>query len=240
MRDVRLCQVVVMGAVMACAAQAHAKQKVASEAQESQAAAQEAAALERRRRIAAETRSQLAGTAWTLEFKPYRSTDASTAPFTDELTFEDGKVSSKRFGNAGYAPSAYSVNVQGATPLWETMQVKEGEGTMTWSGELYGEAMGGILTKRPSDPEKQAEHFQFTGALISQAKPAPEEPLQPPAATATISPTAPSATEEQLPQPAPESDSEEASPPSAAVAPQDPHLRGGFPQAGHPSERNLT
>lgn len=185
MRCAGVFQVVLVWGVVACGAPAYAgwpfgpdKKEEAPAAQAPQEPAPDPEELERRR-IASEGRAQLEGTTWTLDVKPYRSADTSAKPFTDELTFKDGTVSSARFGKAGYSASQYSVNVQGTTPLWETMQRKEGEGTLTWSGELYGQAMGGIVTRRPSDPEKPAEHFQFTGTLVPKTPPAPEPVAEP-------------------------------------------------------------
>lgn len=109
-------------------------------------------------------RAQLDGTSWAITLSPVDET-SKARPKTDTLTFEANAVNSERLTRTGYAPSHYSLTVQGDTAVWDTMQSHEQEGTVLWHGEVRGGMLRGIVSERPQNGKNV--DFNLSGSETS-------------------------------------------------------------------------
>ncbi len=156
----------------------------------------------------AQAAARLKGTAWAIELTPMTG-EKPKRPLTDTLHFENGKIGSDGLTKSGYPATNYTLTIgDDNTPVWESMQTKEGEGVSFWRGELRGETMRGILSKHPI--EGNAEDYSFVGHQSGSAAPATADATP---STATDSETMPAT------EPAATMASPPASPDSAAIEP---------------------
>lgn len=117
-------------------------------------------------RLQAELRAKKAlnGTKWSIGLIPMEA-ESSASAVKDVLQFEKGKISSENLVAEGYSKSNFSVSLKGPAIVWETMQTKPDKSVVFWRGELRGETMRGVLSKRPRGKGK-AENFNFFGQRI--------------------------------------------------------------------------
>ncbi len=153
------------------------------------AAAPEISAAARAERAAKETEAValLNGTKWSIELIPL-SGEKAKRPLKDTLKFEKGKVLSEAMSKEGYPTTNFTLTMNGNTPVWETMQTKEGSGVCFWRGERQGEAMRGILSKHPT--EGPSVDLSFSGNLIEAKPTAPEASKPPPPSVESAAPSA--------------------------------------------------
>ncbi len=118
----------------------------------------------------------LNGTKWSIELIPV-SAEKAKRPLKDTVRFEKGKIISEMMSKEGYPMTNFTLTMNGDTPVWETMQTKEGSGVCFWRGERQGETMRGILSKHPA--EGASVDLSFSGKLI-ETKPAVPETSGPP------------------------------------------------------------
>lgn len=110
-----------------------------------------------------ELRAKLSGTTWSLDLTP----QAGGKAIADTLAFADRQVTSTVLTQDGYGASNITLTRQGGTVLWETMQSKEvGDPVVFWRGEINGDRMSGVMTKR--QPDGKTQSYSFTGASVKQ------------------------------------------------------------------------
>ncbi|MBU1124893.1 MAG: hypothetical protein KKC84_02615 [Candidatus Omnitrophica bacterium] len=97
------------------------------------------------------------------EWVVYVTLEDSKRPKTEEdvFTFKDGTIASRNLLAKGYGPSNFSLNVQeDGIAIWETMQVKENEGTIFFRGELLGDGnMRGAMGTKPKKGTRASYWF---------------------------------------------------------------------------------
>ncbi len=87
--------------------------------------------------------SVLDGTKWRVEMTPKGS---AIPQYIDRALFQDGNFTSVIFERKGFLTSRYTVTEkEGSLIVWEVTQTSEPEGTLSWRGELQGDAMTGTL-----------------------------------------------------------------------------------------------
>lgn len=106
-------------------------------------------------------RAQLEGTTWNLTLSPADET-SNAKPKTDTLSFEADKISSEWLSKSGYTPSRYSLTINGSTPVLDTMQSNEKEGTVLWHAEVVGSSIRGIVSERPKSGKNM--DFMLSGS----------------------------------------------------------------------------
>ena len=93
------------------------------------------------------TLTDLDGTEWEIDMVPV--TGSSGAPIRDKIIFKKGKVLSIYLMAQGFAPTNYSLNVQGGgMQSWETIQSNPKGDSASWRGDWQGGAMKGVLSFR--------------------------------------------------------------------------------------------
>lgn len=120
-----------------------------------------------------EKKKELDGSRWEIT---RTATDGKGAPESDEITFQDGKVAFRSFGEDGFGASNYTITVpEGSeTAIWETMQNSE-KGILFVRGEWKDEQMNGIISRQtPDEPEKPAKDYSFTTAKRTAISPVSE------------------------------------------------------------------
>src|SRR5256712_7425168 len=87
--------------------------------------------------------SPLDGTQWQIKL----TTSAVTTPSEDRIRFEKGRFTSPLFKPKGFSTSNYTLTDEKDDPvIVETMQTSEAEGTLSWHGELGGDARNGVAS----------------------------------------------------------------------------------------------
>jgi hypothetical protein len=144
--------------------------------------------VEKKLKAIAQAKEALNGTSWSIQVSPMAAEGGS--PTQDKLDFVKGKLTSQKLSGEGYSSSNFTVTLKGnGTTVWETMQSKPDKSVAFWRGELRGETVRGVLSKR--QPEGSMVDFAFSGRLVS-AKPAPVPvPAPVPTPTPTAEPVAP-------------------------------------------------
>src|SRR5436309_10691520 len=114
--------------------------------------------------------SPLDGTQWQIKL----TNTAAKTPSEDRIRFEKGRFTSPLFQPKGFPTSNYTLTEEKNGPvIWETMQTSETEGTLSWRGELGGNAMHGAARWRRRDG--QGGNYYFVGSELLEA-PDPKEP----------------------------------------------------------------
>ena len=104
----------------------------------------------------------LDGTKWQITITPDAAAmKAGEKPSEDTLIFQEGQVTSTECVPYGFEHSSYTMSQAEAAPTFETEQVSEKEGTMTWWGQVVGDTINGtaVWTKKNGD----VLHSTFTG-----------------------------------------------------------------------------
>src|SRR3989442_14787611 len=128
--------------------------------------------------------SSLDGTQWQIKLT---AADVKT-PSEDRVRFEKGRFSSPLFQPKGFPTSNYTLTEEKGGPvIWETMQTSETEGTLSWRGELGGNAMHGVASWRKRDGT--VVNHNFAGSKLVE----PAAPKEPAASKEPSAPTQPSA-----------------------------------------------
>ncbi len=131
--------------------------------------------------------SPLDGTAWLLTI----TTPAEKTPLTDVIRFDQGTFLSSLFRPKGFSPSRITLTEEKGRPLiWETLQTSSNRASISWHGEVEGNAVRGVALLR--QPTGGNVTYTFTGlktrvaALAAPPAPAASQPkAQAPAPTAT-------------------------------------------------------
>ena len=112
----------------------------------------------------------LDGTQWRLEITP----SGEKVPFyIDRIVFKDGKFVTMIFERKGFMASRYNLTEKaGGLVVWETTQTSDAEGTLSWHGELKGEAMVGSVGWK--QPDGTIVNHTFTSSRVTEEPPAPE------------------------------------------------------------------
>src|SRR5436309_14779091 len=118
--------------------------------------------------------SPLDGTQWQIKL----TNTAAKTPSEDRIRFEKGRFTSPLFQPKGFPTSNYTLTEEKDGPvIWETMQTSETEGTLSWRGELGGDAMHGVASWRK--PDGAVVNYNFAGQKVvepSAPKPKPKTP----------------------------------------------------------------
>jgi hypothetical protein len=126
--------------------------------------------------------SPLDGTQWQIKL----TTTTVKTPSEDRIRFEKGRFTSPLFRPKGFSTSNYTLTEEAGAPvIWETMQTSEAEGTLSWRGELGGDAMHGVASWRK--PDGAVVNYTFAGSKVvepSAPKPKPKAPEPKPKAPA--------------------------------------------------------
>lgn len=145
------------------ASRAAEKQAVKAKAAPAAVAAPKAdASKEAKKKLLADKKKELNGSQWGISLVPSGG-KGTTEP--DEITFQDGKVEFKSFGEMGFGASNYTISVAEGSEIavWETMQNSEKSGILFVRGEWKDEQMTGIIShQNPDEPEKPAKDYTFT------------------------------------------------------------------------------
>lgn len=134
--------------------------------------------------------SPLDGTVWRVEI------GASTIKtrVVDEIRFDRGTVLSSFFHAQGFQASRYTLTEEKNRPLiWETLQTRKDQASISWHGEVDGNAVGGVaLLRQPNGPNVT---YTFTGRKARVAAPAapPAPAASQPKAQAPAAPAKPTA-----------------------------------------------
>ena len=132
--------------------------------------------------------SPLDGTQWQIKL----TASAVKTPSEDRIRFEKGRFTSPLFKPKGFSTSNYTLTEEKDGPvIWETMQTSEAEGTLSWRGELGGDAMHGVASWRK--PDGAVVNYNFAGSKVvepSAPKPKPKTP-EPKPKTPEAKPKAP-------------------------------------------------
>ena len=115
---------------------------------------------------------RLDGSQWNLRLVPL--SESAGKGSTDTIRFAGRQLTSERLAKEGYTGSNYTMRMDGPdTAIWETMQSREGGGVVFWRGEVHGDQMTGVISKRiEQEPTKD---FSFAGNRVgsdSSASPA--------------------------------------------------------------------
>ena len=114
--------------------------------------------------------SPLDGTQWQIKL----TTATVKTPSEDQIRFEKGRFTSPLFKPKGFTTSNYTLTEEKDGPvIWETMQTSETEGTLSWRGELGGNAMHGVASWRR--PDGTVVNYNFAGSKLVEPA-APKEP----------------------------------------------------------------
>ena len=118
--------------------------------------------------------SPLDGTQWQIKL----TNTAAKTPSEDRIRFEKGRFTSPLFQPKGFPTSNYTLTEEKDGPvIWETMQTSETEGTLSWRGELGGNAMHGVASWRKRDGT--VVNYNFAGSKVVEpaaSKPKPKTP----------------------------------------------------------------
>jgi hypothetical protein len=170
---------------------------------------------------------------WTIEL---RDMTGKGEPFTDTISFFDGKFYSSALTTQGYPPTNYTLRDDSGMLVWETMQSKEGSPVANWRGELNEGKMRGILAKNPAGGGP-GQDFSFiskgtkkitiapVGAPMPEEKPA-SAVKQPPASQPAPAP-APAPAEVKQEQPKKEEPKKE-EPASSSKREEKPKKKGSW------------
>lgn len=96
----------------------------------------------------------------------------------DVLTFQDGKVAFRSFGEKGFGASNYTISVaEGSeTAVWETMQTSPESGLLFVRGEWKDDQMNGVIShQNPDEPEKPAKDYTFSTQKKTVISPSSKE-----------------------------------------------------------------
>jgi len=129
--------------------------------------------------------SPLDGTQWQIKL----TNTAAKTPSEDRIRFEKGRFTSPLFQPKGFPTSNYTLTEEKNGPvIWETMQTSETEGTLSWRGELGGNAMHGVASWRR--PDGTVVNYNFAGSKLVEPA-APKEPAASKEPSAPKQPSAP-------------------------------------------------
>ena len=119
--------------------------------------------------------SPLDGTQWQIKL----TNTAAKTPSEDRIRFEKGRFTSPLFQPKGFPTSNYTLTEEKDGPvIWETMQTSEAEGTLSWHGELGGDAMHGVASWRR--PDGVVVDYTFAGRkVVEPSAPKAKEPPAP-------------------------------------------------------------
>ena len=127
--------------------------------------------------------SPLDETQWRLEIT---AKGAEIPKYIDRARFHKGIFTSAIFERKGFLTSRYTVTKkEGGSIVWEVTQTSEAEGTLSWRGELKGDAMTGTL--RWTQTDRTVVNHTFTGKPPAP-KPKPEAVIPPSKETPPPSP----------------------------------------------------
>jgi len=127
--------------------------------------------------------SPLDGTQWQIKL----TASAVKTPSEDRIRFEKGRFTSPLFKPKGFSTSNYTLTEEDGPVIWETMQTSEAEGTLSWHGELGGDAMHGVASWRK--PDGAVVNYTFAGQKV--VEPSAPKAKEPPAPKAKAPPRSP-------------------------------------------------
>ena len=128
----------------------------------------------------AKKKLELNGTQWTIESKPM---SGKSKVEKDDISFLDGKVSSKNMGAKGFEATNFSMRLleDNETYTWETMQVSEKGGTAFWRGDIGADGvMRGVVSIR--DKKNKVSDFNFHSLNSTKIAVEPSPVVEPPQA----------------------------------------------------------
>src|SRR5437870_4544099 len=119
--------------------------------------------------------SLLDGTQWQIKL----TTSAVKTPSEDLILFDKERIISRLFKPKGFSTSNHTLTEEKYGPvIWETMQSSEAEGTLSWHGELGGDAMHGVASWRK--PDGVVVDYTFAGRkVVEPSAPKAKEPPAP-------------------------------------------------------------
>lgn len=115
--------------------------------------------LEQDRMLRQKKREQLDNSLWDIDIN---TMSGKEKPKKDALIFEGNKVSSDKFAKEGFAPTNYTLTVQGdGVTVWETMQTAANGQIIFWRGEIEPKmtSMRGVISKHVSN--EKTEDYSF-------------------------------------------------------------------------------
>jgi len=115
----------------------------------------------------ARKKAELNATEWKIELKAIGGKGSGES---DVIIFSDDKVASENLQKEGFAPTNFTVSLQGdGTVTWETMQTSQKSGTVFWRGDIQNGVMHGVLSKRDTKNNVSDFNFVSTGTSNSGA-----------------------------------------------------------------------
>lgn len=144
---------------------------VSAKESKKEADALEAKRTELRKKVE-EKKAEINGSSWDIQINSSNPKAGLTGP--DQLTFQDGKFTSRTFSKKGYSATNYTLTVQeetGAT-TWETMQTSEKDGIAFWRGEWKDDVMSGVINRQL---EEGNEEYYFSSSAMKRIPPTSEK-----------------------------------------------------------------
>jgi len=128
--------------------------------------------------------AKLNGTRWSVAVTPMSAEPGkSPKPKQDTLAFSGPQITSELLVKEGYSGSNFTLRLEDdGSAIWETMQGKEGGHLAFWRGNVQGDVMRGVVSKR--SPDGTSVDYSFSGAQL------PSQTLPPASAAVEMPPTA--------------------------------------------------
>lgn len=129
---------------------------------------------------------ELNNTEWTISLVPGEGQPG----IPDKLIFANGQFNSEKFAAEGYAPTNYtlSLNDDGVTTIFETMQSTEAGDVGLWRGEIRAGVLRGVISFRKATGVAGAR-YTFSGNLAT-GELKPKAPLNLPPEVTGMAPVA--------------------------------------------------
>jgi hypothetical protein len=110
--------------------------------------------------------SPLEGTVWDVRVTPDAAAQQlGEQPFTETITFKDGKVIMAEVAKYGFSPSSYTLTPAGEAWSFTTEQLSVKEGRSVWNASFGEDGVKGTLTWKKKDGT--AVNYQVQGSRRS-------------------------------------------------------------------------
>ena len=111
--------------------------------------------------LAATQRGPLDGTKWKIRGMPDETARRmGEKPSRDTLMFKEGHMTSTACVKYGFKASPYTASQSGTASSLNTEQVSPKHGTMTWAGQVQGEAITGTMVWTKTDGTRLQYTFE--------------------------------------------------------------------------------
>ena len=105
----------------------------------------------------------LEGTSWEVKTK---ADSFFSLSHRDTLIFKDGRLTSARWADQGFAPAGYAAKrEEGKSASWAASLRQDGKGTLVWHGMARGDRMEGTLQWTSEDGRTRS--YKFKGVRSS-------------------------------------------------------------------------